>query len=39
MQFKKSGSCFIVRIDRGEEIVITLRQFCTGQKIMLGRSN
>lgn len=36
MRYKKSGSTFILRIDRGEEIVGTLKEFCTGQKITLG---
>jgi hypothetical protein len=36
MRYKKSGSTFILRIDRGEEIANTLKQFCTDQKISLG---
>jgi len=36
MRYKKTGQTFIVRIDRGEEIVGTLIQFCTDQKITLG---
>lgn len=36
MRYKKTGSTFILRIDRGEEIISTLQQFCTDQKIALG---
>ncbi len=36
MRYKKTGQIFILRIDRGEEIVGTLIQFCTDQKITLG---
>ena len=36
MRYKKTGPDFILRIDRSEEIVSTLREFCTGQKITLG---
>ncbi len=36
MHYKKSGPDFILRIDRGEEIVSTLKDFCTDQKITLG---
>lgn len=36
MRYKKTGSAFILRIDRGEEIVSTLKQFCTDKKITLG---
>ncbi|MDD4136870.1 MAG: DNA-binding protein [Methanoregula sp.] len=36
MRYKKSGVTFILRIDRGEEIISTLKQFCTDQKIALG---
>ncbi|MDO9550809.1 MAG: DNA-binding protein [Methanoregula sp.] len=36
MHYKKTGQTFILRIDRGEEIVGTLVQFCTDQKITLG---
>lgn len=36
MRYKKSGPEYIVRIDRGEEIVSTLLLFCTDQKIVLG---
>jgi hypothetical protein len=36
MRFKKTGSTIILRIDRGEEIVSTLKQFCTDQEIALG---
>lgn len=36
MKFKKIGSKWIVRIDKGEEIVKTLKQFCKENKIKLG---
>ena len=36
MKFKKIGSKWIVRIDKGEEIVETLKQFCKDNKIKLG---
>lgn len=36
MHYRKSGTTFILRIDRGEEIVTTLKSFCTEQKITLG---
>ena len=36
MKFKKIGSKWIVRIDKGEEIVETLKQFCKENKIKLG---
>jgi hypothetical protein len=36
MRYKKTGQTFILRIDRGEEIVGMLVQFCTDQKIALG---
>lgn len=36
MIFKKFGSRFILRIDRGEEVVATLKKFCADQNIALG---
>tara|TARA_Y100000310_G_scaffold89671_1_gene86783 strand:- start:2032 stop:2451 length:420 start_codon:yes stop_codon:yes gene_type:complete len=36
MQFKKLEDKFVVRIDKGEEVVETLKQFCTQQNIKLG---
>ena len=36
MRDKKTGSVTILRIDRGEEIVGMLKEFCTDQKIALG---
>ncbi|HBY57629.1 MAG TPA: DNA-binding protein [Candidatus Atribacteria bacterium] len=36
MKYKKLGNKWIVRIDRGEEIVQTLRKFCEDKKIKLG---
>lgn len=36
MKFKRFGHKFIVRIDKGEEIVEKLKEFCKEQKIKLG---
>ncbi len=36
MQHTKSGTTFILRLDRGEEIVSTLKAFCIEQQILLG---
>ena len=36
MKFRKFGTKFILRIDKGEEIIETLRKFCAEQKIALG---
>ena len=36
MKYRKFGDKFIVRIDKGEEIVQTLKQFCEEQGIKLG---
>jgi uncharacterized protein len=36
MLFKKFGNKYILRIDRGEEVVATLKRFCTDQGITLG---
>jgi len=36
MKAKKYGNRFIIRIDRGEEIVETLKKFCTENNIRLG---
>ncbi len=36
MKFKKIGNKWIVRIDKGEEIVKTLKKFCKENKIKLG---
>lgn len=36
MKAKKIGNKFIVRIDKGEEIVETLKQFCEDNDIKLG---
>ena len=36
MDFQKIGSKFIVRIDKGEEIVDTLTKFCLDNNITLG---
>lgn len=36
MQFKQFGNKYILRIDKGEEIVETLKQFCKEHQINLG---
>lgn len=36
MKFKKFGNKFILRIDRGEEIIETVKQFCIENDIKLG---
>lgn len=36
MIFKKLGNKYILRIDRGDEVVSTLKTFCTDQHITLG---
>jgi len=36
MKIKKFGNKWVVRIDKGEEIVETLKQFCKKNKIKLG---
>ncbi len=36
MEYKKFGSKYVVRIDKGEEIVETLKEFCTQNNIKLG---
>jgi len=36
MDYKKMNNNYIVRIDKGEEIVGTIKQFCTEQSIKLG---
>lgn len=39
MEFKKFGNRYMVRMDKGEEIVETLKQFCKDNKITLGWVN
>lgn len=36
MEFKRFGNKFLIRIDKNEEIVETLKKFCQNQKITLG---
>lgn len=36
MEFVKFGNKYIVRLDKGEEIVETLKEFCSHQDIKLG---
>ena len=39
MEFNKFGNKYIIRLDKGEEIVETLKQFCREQNITLGWIN
>jgi hypothetical protein len=39
MQFKKFGDKVIIRLDRGEEIVKTLKEICESSRITLGGIN
>ncbi len=39
MEFRKFGTRYIVRIDKGEEIVETLKKFCESEGIRLGSIN
>ena len=36
MQFRRFGSKYYVRMDRGEEIISTLKKFCEDEKITLA---
>jgi predicted DNA-binding protein with PD1-like motif len=36
MQYKKFGSRYVVRIDKGEELIETLKEFCNKEGIKLG---
>jgi predicted DNA-binding protein with PD1-like motif len=36
MEFRQAGLTYILRIDKGEELVETLKQFCADQNITLG---
>lgn len=36
MEFKKFGNKYVLRMDKGEEIVETLKKFCKEEKITLG---
>ncbi|GAB6087573.1 PPC domain-containing DNA-binding protein [Alkaliphilus crotonatoxidans] len=36
MEFKQFGTKYVIRLDKGEEIVSTLKEFCQQQKITLG---
>lgn len=36
MEYKKFGNKYVVRMDKGEEIVETLKNFCENEKITLG---
>ncbi|MGI6486518.1 MAG: DNA-binding protein [Thermoanaerobacterales bacterium] len=39
MEYKKFGNKYVMRIDKGEEIVDTLKKFCQDEKIKLGFVN
>ncbi len=39
MEFRKFGSKYIIRIDRGEEIIETLKNFCKEKNIKIGTIN
>ena len=36
MKYRRYGNKYIVRLDKGEEIVATIQQFCKQQGITLG---
>ena len=36
MEFKKFSDTYVVRLDRGEEIIASLTELCTKEKIVLG---
>ncbi|SET64926.1 hypothetical protein SAMN05660297_03044 [Natronincola peptidivorans] len=36
MEFAQFGSKYVLRLDKGEEVVETLKKFCQQQKITLG---
>lgn len=36
MEYRKFGSKYVIRIDKGEEIVETLKKFCEDEQITLG---
>jgi predicted DNA-binding protein with PD1-like motif len=39
MDYRKFGNKYIIRIDKGEEVVETLMKFCTNNNITLGTIN
>lgn len=36
MEYKQFGNRYVLRMDKGEEIVATLKQFCEDEQIKLG---
>ncbi|HYE83580.1 MAG TPA: PPC domain-containing DNA-binding protein [Clostridia bacterium] len=36
MEYKKMGNKYFIRIDKGEEVVSSLKEFCTKKKLKLG---
>lgn len=37
MEFKKFGNYYVVRIDKGEEVLTTLAKFCKDEQIKVGQ--
>lgn len=37
MQYRKSGNTYMIRIDRGEDVVESLKKLCEDEHILLGR--
>ena len=38
MKFKKINDTYLIRLDRGEKIIETLKYFCTKNKIKCGNN-
>lgn len=36
MEYKKFGSKYVVRLDKGEDIIVALKEICSREKIKLG---
>ena len=36
MEFRKFGDTYVVRLDRGEEVIASLTELCTKENIVLG---
>lgn len=36
MEFKKFGDKYVIRLDKGEEVVESLKKFCRDEKVNLG---
>ena len=37
MEYRKFGNAYVLRLERGEEVVSSLTQFCKEEKILLGK--